>query len=77
MLVGMRYTVIFETQPDGGYHASCPALPGCHSEGDTLDDATANIREAIAVYLESLRAHGEPLPVEDILIKPLDVAVPT
>jgi predicted RNase H-like HicB family nuclease len=72
----MRYTVIFETQPDGGYHASCPALPGCHSEGDTLDDATANIREAIAVYLESLQAHGEPLPVEDILIKPLDVAVP-
>jgi predicted RNase H-like HicB family nuclease len=76
ILAGMRYTVIFETQPDGGYHASCPALPGCHSEGDTLDDATANIREAIAVYLESLQAHGEPLPVEDILIKPLDVAVP-
>jgi predicted RNase H-like HicB family nuclease len=61
----MRYTAIFETQPDGGYHASCPTLPGCHSEGDTLD-------EAIAVYLESLQAHGEPLPVEDILIKPLD-----
>jgi predicted RNase H-like HicB family nuclease len=69
----MRYTAIFETQPDGGYHASCPTLPGCHSEGDTLDDAIANIREAIAVYLESLQAHGEPFPVEDILIKPLDV----
>ena len=39
--LGMRYTVIFETQPDGGYHAFCPALPGCHSEGDTLDEATA------------------------------------
>ena len=71
----MRYTVIFERQPDGGYHASCPALPGCHSEGDTLDEATANAREAIAVYLESLRAHGESPPVEDILIKPLDIAV--
>ena len=73
----MRYTVIFEAQPGGGYHASCPALPGCHSEGDTLDDATANIREAIAVYLQSLQAHGEPLPVEDILIKPLDVVLST
>ena len=73
--LGMRYTVIFETQPDGGYHAFCPALPGCHSEGDTLDEATANIREAIAAYLESLQAHGEPLPVEDILIKPLEVAI--
>jgi predicted RNase H-like HicB family nuclease len=71
----MRYTVIFDAQPDGGYHASCPALPGCHSEGDTLDEATANIREAMSVYLESLKAHGEPLPVEDILIKPLDVAI--
>lgn len=71
----MRYTVIFDAQPGGGYHASCPALPGCHSEGDTLEEAIANIREAITVYLESLQAHGEPLPVEDILIKPLDVAI--
>lgn len=71
----MRYTAIFEAQPDGGYHVSCPALPGCHSEGDTLDDAIANIREAITVYLESLQAHGEAFPVEDILIKPLDIAV--
>jgi predicted RNase H-like HicB family nuclease len=71
----MQYTAIFEAQPDGGYHASCPALPGYHSDGDTLDEAIANIREAIAVYLESLQAHGEPLPVEDILIKPLDVVL--
>lgn len=56
----MRYTVIFDAQPDGGYHASCPALPGCHSEGDNVDEATANIREAITVYLESLQAHDEP-----------------
>ena len=71
----MRYTAIFEVQPDGGYHASCPALPGCHSEGDTPDEAVTNLREAAVVYLESLRAHGEPLPVEDLLIQPLDVAL--
>ena len=71
----MQYTAIFEAQPGGGYHASCPALPGCHSEGDTLDDSIANIREAFAVYLESLQAHGEALPIEDILIKPLEVAI--
>jgi predicted RNase H-like HicB family nuclease len=57
------------------YHASCPALPGCHSEGDTLDESIANIRQAIAVYLESMQSHGEPLPIEDILIKPLDVVL--
>ena len=62
----MRYTATFEAQPDGGYHASCPSLPGCHSEGDTLEESVANIREAIAVYLESLQVHGEPLPVETL-----------
>ena len=72
----MRYTAIFEAQPAGGYHAYCPSLPGCHSEGDTLDEAIANLREAVTVYLESLQAHGESFPVEDILIKPLDIAVP-
>lgn len=71
----MRYTAIFEVQPNGGYHVMCPALPGCHSEGDTLEEATANILEAITVYLESLQAHGEAPPVEDILIKPLEVAI--
>jgi predicted RNase H-like HicB family nuclease len=73
----MRYTVIFEAQAEGGYHALCPALPGCHSEGDTLDEAIANVREAIEAYLESLQAHGEPAPVENILIKPLDFAAAT
>ena len=73
----MRYTAIFEAQPGGGYHAFCPALPGCHSEGDTLDEAIVNIREAVAVYLESLIARGEAAPVEDILIKPLDIQVST
>ena len=72
----MQYTAIFEAQADGGFHASCPSLPGCHSEGDTLDEAVANLREAITVYLESLQAHGEPLPVEDLLIKPLNIAIP-
>ena len=70
----MQFTPIFEPQADGGYHAMCPSLPGCHSEGDTLDEAVAHIREAIGVYVESMIAHGETPPVEDILIKPLEVA---
>jgi predicted RNase H-like HicB family nuclease len=70
-----RYTVFFEAEPDGGYHAACPALPGCHSEGDTLDKATANIREAIEVYVESMIAHNETPPIEDLLIKPVEIAI--
>ncbi|HZK81583.1 MAG TPA: type II toxin-antitoxin system HicB family antitoxin [Humisphaera sp.] len=69
-----RYTAVFELQAEGGYHASCPVLPGCHSEGDTIEEATSNIREAIEVYLESMIAHGEPVPTENILIRPIEIA---
>jgi len=69
-----RYTVILEREADGGYHVFCPTLPGCHSEGDTLDEAVENIREAIGLYVESLAAHGEPVPREDLLIKSVEVA---
>ena len=68
------YTVILERE-EGGYHAFCPALKGCHTQGDTLEEALANVREAIEAYLESLRKHGETAPLEDILIKPLEVAL--
>ncbi len=70
-----HYTIILEREADGGFHAYCPALKGCHSQGDSLDEAIGNIREAIEVYLESVAAHGEPIPHEDLLIKPVEVAV--
>lgn len=54
-------------QPEGGYTVTCPALPGCHSQGDTVDEAKANIREAIELVLEDMRAHGEPLPDPGVL----------
>lgn len=44
--------VVFEEDPGGGFTASVPALPGCVSEGETLDEARTNIREAIELYLE-------------------------
>ncbi len=70
-----RYTIILEREADGGFHAFCPTLKGCHSQGDSLDEAIANIREAIEAYLESITAHGEPIPREDLLIKPVEVAM--
>lgn len=57
-----RYTVILDREKDGGYHASCPALKGCHTQRDTLEEAIANLLEVITVYLESLKTHGEPIP---------------
>ena len=52
----MGYTVILEREPDGGYVVSVPALPGCITQGDTRDEALANIREAIEVYIEDCEA---------------------
>ncbi len=75
MPMSQRYTVIFEPQPDGGFHAYCPALPGCHSEGDTFDEAMTNVREAVEAYIDSLKAHGEPIPREELVIKPVEVGV--
>jgi predicted RNase H-like HicB family nuclease len=54
----MRYTVLLEPEDDGGYVVSVPALPGCISQGDTREEALANIREAISVYLDDCREAG-------------------
>ena len=58
----MRYRVLIEQDEDGVYVAEVPALPGCISQGKTRSEALDNIKEAITVYLESLQAHGEPVP---------------
>ena len=51
----MDFKVILQQEEYGGYIVSCPALPGCHSQGDSLDEALENIKEAIVGCLESLR----------------------
>jgi predicted RNase H-like HicB family nuclease len=60
----VRYTVVLEQEQDGGYVASVPALPGCVSQGDTREEALANIREAIELYLDDCRDAGDPIPIE-------------
>ncbi|MBI5789727.1 MAG: type II toxin-antitoxin system HicB family antitoxin [Candidatus Schekmanbacteria bacterium] len=60
--MSLIYTVVFEKEADGGYHVYCPALPGCHSQGDTRQEALGNIREAIQCYIESLRKDGQKVP---------------
>jgi predicted RNase H-like HicB family nuclease len=58
----MRYRVLIEQDEDGVFVAEVPALPGCISEGQTRAEVVENVKEAIAAYLESLEAHGEPVP---------------
>lgn len=61
----MKYTVVLERESDGGYVVSVPVLPGCVSQGDTRDEALANIREAMELYIEDCRLAGDPIPEED------------
>jgi predicted RNase H-like HicB family nuclease len=56
------FKVLLEPDETGGYVAVCPALPGCYSQGDTVAEAMANIKEAIELCLEDLRARGETIP---------------
>jgi predicted RNase H-like HicB family nuclease len=58
----MKYRVLIQPDEDGVYVAECPSLPGCVSQGETREEAVANIQEAIEGYLESLKAHGDPIP---------------
>jgi predicted RNase H-like HicB family nuclease len=58
----MRFRSLIEQDEDGVFGATCPSLPGCHSQGATRSEAMANIQEAIEGYVEGLRAHGDPIP---------------
>ena len=58
----MKYRVLIEQDGDGGFMAQLPALPGYISQGQNRKEALENIQEAIEVYLESMKAHNEPIP---------------
>jgi antitoxin HicB len=59
------YRILLNKEPEGGYTVLVPTLPGCVTYGTTVDEAIAMAKEAIELYLESITAHGEPVPTED------------
>ncbi len=67
----MRQILLYPGE-DGYWVAECPSLPGCISQGKTKEEALANIREAIEVYIEALVEDGLPVP-EDRLDRLLGV----
>ena len=70
-----NYTVIFEKEIEGGYHAFCPKLKGCHSQGDTFEEAVENITEAISLYIYSLKEDQQLIPKEDLIFKSVQIAI--
>lgn len=68
----MRQVILIPDMESGGYVVEVPSLPGCYSQGETVEEALANIREAIDLHIESMMAHGEEVPDD---IAPIQLAV--
>ena len=67
------YKVIIEPQPEGGFTAYVPKLPGCISEGETYEETMRNIKEALELYLETLSERKRRIVKDDIHISELCV----
>lgn len=64
----LSYRVIIEKDEEGILVAKVPDLPGCATEGKTREELLKNVREAIQAYLEALKEHGDPVPIETVQI---------
>ncbi len=68
-----HYNIVLRPEPEGGFTATVPALPGCVTYGRDLNEARRMVKDAIAGYVESLRKHKEPIPTdEETLVTTLD-----
>ena len=65
----LSYSIIYQEDLEGGYVAYAPTLPGCHTQGETIEEAEKNIKEAILLYLESLMSHNEKVPEEPRILQ--------
>jgi predicted RNase H-like HicB family nuclease len=70
-----KYAIVIHEEPEGGFWAEVPALPGCYSQGETMDELMENIREAISGVLEIMKANGTK-PESNIQILDLVVSSP-
>jgi len=73
------FQIVIEKEPeDEGYFAYSPTLPGCFSNGKTIEEAKRNIREAIQLHLESVKEHQKEIPQQDnfVHIEELSVGIP-
>ena len=60
----MEYTVLLHEAEEGGYWVEVPSLPGCFSQGDSVEESLANVRSAIRSHIEALREEGHSIPAD-------------
>jgi predicted RNase H-like HicB family nuclease len=66
--------IVIEGDADG-YFVSCPALQGCYSQGETYEEAIANIKDAIRLHIEDRMADGEEIPEVSVSLSTVEIAV--
>jgi predicted RNase H-like HicB family nuclease len=64
----MEYTILIHKAEEGGFWAEVPALPGCFSQGETIEETIANTREAIKLHISCFREDGEEIPADNEFI---------
>ncbi|MSQ41326.1 MAG: type II toxin-antitoxin system HicB family antitoxin [Dehalococcoidia bacterium] len=70
----MEYSVVIHQAEEGGYWVEVPALPGCYSQGETLEETMGNVREAIPLYLEMFQEEGTPPPQDTDVVYRVEVS---
>ena len=65
----LNYKILLKKEPEGGYTVLVPSLPGCITYGKTIDESITNAKEAIELYIESLKSHGEDIPTEENILE--------
>jgi antitoxin HicB len=69
-----HFNIVLRPEPEGGFTAMVPVLPGCVTYGRTLSEAKSVAKDAISAYIESLKKHNEPIPTDDeSLVASLDL----
>ena len=71
----MEYTVVVHQAEEGGFWVEVPALPGCYSQGESVESALENVMEAISLYLETLREEGRKAPHDADVVYQVKVAI--
>ena len=70
-----RFKIILEPEAEGGFSVFVPALPGCATQGETLEECLKNAKEAIELYIQSLVDDKVALPESDVLMEEIEVVV--
>jgi predicted RNase H-like HicB family nuclease len=74
----MDYVVIVHTAEEGGFWAEVPALPGCYTQGETVEEILHNAKEAAELHVEMMEEDGQPLPAADsIRVERITVTAPS